>query len=234
MLRNLLFLLLFCAGHSFAFKFSPIVQEFKDKGKDKTKSFRLTNPSKEAIRVEAEAFIREIDIDNKETRTLTEDFVIYPSQIEIPAGNSQVIRLTYIGEKAKVEKPYRLIVRQIPNKLAQKKQKKTQINFLFEYVASLYVTPENAKAELVVNKAYKVNGNLIVEIENKGNKHILLRRYQLNLKQKNKSKKITFTKNSYEEFGNYNFLPGNKRKLVFKSFGELGVGKIEAKLKLQR
>ena len=149
--HKILCLLLFLTSLNVsAFKLSPIVQSFDFQGKNKTKTFRVINTNKKTIRLEAEVFTRNIDLNNVETRAESEDFIIYPPQLELKPGQSRAIRVTYTGKPVQSEVPYRLIVRQIPDKLAEKKKKsKNQINFLLEYIASLYVAPKDIKPELI-------------------------------------------------------------------------------------
>tara|TARA_Y100000768_G_scaffold389043_2_gene391408 strand:- start:4179 stop:4835 length:657 start_codon:yes stop_codon:yes gene_type:complete len=211
----------------FAFKLSPMKAEFGHKGKGATRSFRIINDTPEKIKVEAEIMSRNIDLNNNETRSETDLFTLYPPQLEVEAGKSKVIRVSYIGDKESVEKAYRLIVRQFPS---DKKPEKSggQINILFEYVASLYVTPKDARPNLKIKNAKKLNNSLSINFVNEGNKHTLLKNYRLNLKQGKKSKTIDFTEEKYKNLATQNILAGLERKIIVED-DQFKVGKIEAK-----
>lgn len=212
----------------YAFKLSPIVQSFDFEGKNKTKTFRVINTNKKTIRLEAEVFTRNIDLLNIESRTESEDFIIYPPQLELKPGQSRAIRVTYTGKPVQSEVPYRLIVRQIPDKLAEKKKSKNQINFLLEYIASLYVAPKDIKPDLIVTSAMRVNNNIDILFENRGTEHVLLRQYKIELKQGNKKDIIDFKSERYKKMGTQNILAGIKRKISFKNT-KFDIGKIEVK-----
>lgn len=197
----------------FAFKLSPMSVSLSEKGKKATKSFRVINTGKELVKVEAEVLSRSIDKNNKETRLETSDFTLYPPQLSVEPGKSRVLRVSYIGDKVSSEKPYRLVVRQIPLK-GKKKESSAQIKFLFEYVASVYVTPSKAKAKLESIKCLKVGDKLEIDFKNSGTKHSLLRRYKLIFKQKDKKRIVSFKKKSFEKIGSQNILAGLTRRLT--------------------
>ena len=201
-------------SNAYAFKLSPIVETFGFSSKEKTKTFRVVNTGKKKIRLETEVFKRIIDINNKEQRPSSDHFIVYPPQLEVAAGASRAIRVTYIGPETKKEEAYRLIVRQIPDKLEEKKDDKTQISFLFEYVASLYASPKNVKAKLSVVNALKSGSYIDLRFKNIGGKHILLREYKVKLSQGKNEKTIDFGDKKFEKFGSQNILAGIERKIL--------------------
>lgn len=216
---------IFLAQASYAFKLSPMSVELMDKGKKATKSFRVINTGKEKVKVEAELYSRKIDINNNEKREETSDFTLFPPQLEVEPGKSRVIRVSYVGKKVETEKAYRLVVRQIPD-INKKKKEGAQIDFLFEYVASVYVTPPSAKADIVVEKSLKISDQLEITFKNRGNKHVLLRRYNLRVTQGKKKEVISFNSKRHEKFGSENILAGLTRKLVLKD-QKFDPGKVE-------
>lgn len=213
-LKILFFLsLLGMSFYSFAFKLSPMSVTLSEKGKKATKSFRIVNTSKKEIKVEAEILARFIDKNNNETRKETTHFTLYPPQVAVEPGKSRVLRVSYIGEKVSSEKAYRLVVRQLPLK-DKKKENGAQINFLFEYVASVYVAPKKAKARLELIKCLKVGDKLEIDFKNSGTKHSLLRRYDIVLSQKDKKRVISFKKKKFEKLGSQNILAGINRRIT--------------------
>lgn len=228
--KIILVLLFIFSTNSFGFKLSPIVQTFGFEKQNKTKTFRILNTSKEAIRLETEIFKRIISIDNVETRPESSDFLVYPPQMILEAGASRAIRVSYVGKKTNIEQAYRLVVRQIPNKLKKKKEDKTQISFLFEYVASLYVAPQGVEEKLKVDTALKSGQNIEIKFQNIGSKHVLLRRFKLEAKQGDKKKTIRFKNKEFEKYGSQNILAGLKRKISIndnKNFFKPGPIKIQ-------
>lgn len=224
-----LFLFLAITSNTYAFKLSPIVQTFGLKGAERTKSFKIINTTQEEIMLEVEATKRVIAVDNTETRPETDDFIVYPPQLKVPAGKTQTLRVSYVGKPVAKEEAYRLIVRQIPNKLKKKKEEKTQINFLFEYVASLYISPGNTKPNLQVKSATSLNNRVNVIFENEGTEHILMRNLKLQLEQGKKKKEILFSSKEYEKLGSQNILAGIKREITINNIEGFKPGKVAAK-----
>lgn len=212
-----------------AFKLSPIVQTFGQKSNERTKSFKVTNTTNEEIILEVEAKRRFIDINNVETRADTDDFLVYPPQMKVAVGKTQTLRVSYVGKPVTKEEAYRLIVRQIPNKLKKKPVGKTQINFLFEYVASLYISPGKTKPNLEVSQALKISGGIEIKFENVGSEHVLLRKYKIEVSQGSKKKTLSFKSKKYEKLGSQNILAGLKRKIFIPDVSDFEVGKVKVK-----
>lgn len=219
--------LMLSISKSYGFKLSPMSVELSDRGKKATKSFRVINTGKKKVKVEAEVLTRKIDLNNKETREDTSDFKLFPPMLEVDPGKSRVIRISYIGQKVDSEKAYRLVVRQIPDP-QKKKEEGAQIDFLFEYVASVYITPKGAKPDIVVEKSLKVSDQIEINFKNRGDKHVLLRRYKIELKQDKLKSIVNFQSKRYEKIGSQNILAGLTRKLILKD-QKFKPGKVEVK-----
>lgn len=210
-----------------AFKLTPIVQEFGFSKKQRTKSFRVVNTNKENIKIEVASYTREVNNKGEEIRNATEDFMVYPPLFEVPAGKSQVIRVSYIGDEPEKEVPYRLIVRQIPPEGSDK----NQLTVVLEYVASMYVAPKNVKAKLEVEKAFVLNGQLNMTLFNSGSKHVLLSKFDLKVKQGKKSSRFNLKEKKYSKIGSVNMLSGIKRSIEMRvPAGSFSDGKVSLEL----
>lgn len=216
--KLLILILLTQSSIAFAFKLTPIVQTFAHKGKGATKSFKVFNPGNKTILLEIEPKTREIDVFNKESRADSDNFLVYPPQIEVKAGESRSIRVSYIGPQVKHENAYRLIVRQLPSRLKEKnKDSKNNLDFLFEYVASLYVSPGAIKPKINIISAIIKNQKVIIKFENEGTEHTLLKSYKFKLKQGAKSYVIDFKDPKYKKFATYNILAKSKRQILIEA-----------------
>ncbi len=181
---------LYC--HSvFSYTVTPIIQHFKSQGKEQTQTFLIENNSNNEIALEFEITNREIQSDGLEKRGATDDFNIYPLQMTLPAQSKRNIRVTYVGEKVlKQEAPYRLIVRQLP---INDNKSKSGVNFMFEYIASIYVSGEEIAEGDLQHKIIgeRINNRQIslrLSLKNHGAKHVLT---------ENLSFKITDGKNEF-------------------------------------
>lgn len=155
-----------------------MVQSFTVEGKNATRTFTVSNDGSKSISLEVFATTRSIAADGKESRNETKHFMVYPPQLTVKPGEKRSLRVSYIGPKNnEKEIPYRLVVRQLPVDMENKNKKKTgaQIDFMFEYVASLYVTKEGAKPSVSLDKIEVKGKQLQLSFSNNGSKHGLLK-----------------------------------------------------------
>lgn len=95
--------------------------EFDAKGRGATQTFQVDNNGDTEVALEVEALTRKIDLESKETREKTKDFMIYPLQLTVKPGEKKNIRVTYVGAELEKEQPFRLVVRQLPVNLEKEK-----------------------------------------------------------------------------------------------------------------
>lgn len=109
-----------------------------------------------------------------------DDFIIFPPQMVISPNKTQTVRVQWAGDIAPGrELPYRLIAEQLPIALDRAAAKGAHVSILMRYLAAIYIVPDNATPDIVVNsidKEQQKDGNnaLIFMIENKGTAHAVL------------------------------------------------------------
>ena len=160
----------------FAFRLDPMVVNFAPSGKLATQVVTLDNPTNDKIPVQVEVVTRD-EKSGTEKRDKTNEFTIYPEQVVLLPREKRNVRITFTGDEPKDEKSYRIIATQLPVELKEtnaKAAKKTGANvtFMLQYVASAYVTPKDAAADVKV-KEVKVTSpkNISVTLSNDGNAH---------------------------------------------------------------
>ncbi|HEX7675593.1 MAG TPA: fimbria/pilus periplasmic chaperone [Bdellovibrio sp.] len=163
-----------------AFKMSPMVITFMPSGSKATQVLTLENSGGDKVPVQIEAFVRGVDAKGEETRAKTSDFNIYPEQLVLLPNEKRNVRVTWAGEmKDGNEKSYRIIASQIPVEFketnAKSKKPGVNLNFLLQYVASAYVTPDKASANVKVKEARALPGKKVqVVLVNDGSAHKVL------------------------------------------------------------
>lgn len=177
MKRSLLpLLLLLLSQPVFAFKLSPMIANFAPSGSEATQNFILENTGAEKVSVVLEMFHRFTDMDGKETRTPTDEFMVNPLQLTLAPREKRVVRVTWTGSRQPDhELNYRLIVSELPTGPDQRKRL-SDVKFLMQYVASLYVTPANTQAKLSV-ESFKIlsDGRGELVLKNSGLAHQMLK-----------------------------------------------------------
>lgn len=245
------FLVLFSfSSSSLAFRVSPIELNFSTKGKQSVQTISLENTTDSKIPVEIFAYDR-IHKNGKETRVLTRDFYYFPKQFILKPGEKRNIRVSWMGIRDKTppkdkkkmmkkgktslvqEKAYRLSLRQVPVDLKRLKSKKTGISFLYNYVASLYVTPPRAKPDLKVLSHKRLKANKVeFEIKNAGGAHAILSSYNLHALGKNSM--VIDIKKQKDEVQGVNLLAGERRKVIMEVPKTLGKGQVSFEIKKRK
>lgn len=206
---------LFFGATAFAFRISPMVADFSIPANGLSQVFAIENPGKEKIPLQIEITTRVQDELGEEKRVTSQDFSIYPEQLVLQAGEKRNLRVTYVGNRElKTEVPYRLIVTQLPVDFKkQKADANVKVNFLLQYVASLYVQPKSIKSSVQL-KSFRVLGPKALEvlIENSGTKRQMLIESSVQFfdVDKNTIGKIEQVK----EIEGLNILAGSVRKVV--------------------
>lgn len=210
-----------------AFSLTPMVAEI-DAARGKTSaSFSLQNSTSEDIAIKAEVLQRDESVSGEEVRKPTEEFTLFPQQLVLKAGETRNLRVAYNGPKTvDSEKAFRLVVEQLPVKLAKTpvSTKKVDMKFMISFVASIYVLPEKAKMSA---QAQVVDGKLVVE--NNGNKHFLVKEIA-SIDIEKQGKVTPLNMQVLKDYLGENILPGKKRTIPLN--GEVGIGN-DAKLKVQ-
>jgi fimbrial chaperone protein len=216
-----LLLVLLVALPAHAFKLTPMQAEIDPKSENLSQVFVLENNGKDKVALKFEVTTRSHDVEGKETRTPSKDFTIYPEQMALEASDKRNIRVSYVGPKDVTrEIPYRFVVTQLPVKFKQEK-KASRLNFLLQYVASLYVSPDktNSKVELI-SVERKGDKAVQVTLENTGSAHQLTQAIELTVKEAKQAKPekiLNFGKKSLELFHSDNILPGERRSFLLET-----------------
>ncbi len=167
-----------------ALELTPMEVEFESQGTNASKTFQVENKYAKDIAVELKAYKRTINNKGEEARQETNEFLIFPKQVKLQPSKKIAVRVVWQG-KADVtsELSYRLIAEQLPVNFRKKdtKEKKVNIDFLLKYVASVYITPAEAKPNIVIEKIVKEKDRLKGTLKNLGNKHLVIGKINFSL-----------------------------------------------------
>lgn len=184
----------------------------------------IVNDGDGMIAIEASPRIRSYSKDGIENfEKEAENLVIVPSQMIIPSQGEQILNIRWIGPRdIAVERAYRLIIEYVSvseDKLKgiTTEQKRAGININYRIAKSFYVSPLNAKADIVVQKAEKtiVQGKDMLQLScaNIGNRHHIAHGLEVQITTaSNEEKTVSFTK--AELGGSINFLSQEVREIV--------------------
>lgn len=212
--------LLFSLTMASAFRLTPMVQEFSPSGQGARQTFTVSNDGNRPIAVRIEFAHREIDTHGNETlRDASNLFTAFPQQMVVQPNSQQIVRVQWRGSPAVgQEQAFRVIARQLPVAFEQE-QRDVNINIMFVYQASVYVTPPQKQPQLVmdsVRRTYDDQGNpqLTLEVNNRGNVHVIVGNPSVTVRSRQDgrtSSQVTLQGDALTGLNGSNILAGNRR-----------------------
>jgi len=236
MKKIILFLCLFSSSNLWAFRIIPMTLELN---KDRTSEYiTIENEAGKAtsnvpVAILVSATLRQVKINGDEQRPATELLRVFPNQFMLKPGETRRVKVTYTGDKeVKEEVAFRVIAEQLAVEGDQSKQKNkgSGINILLKYVAAVYFSPLDAKAQLeakatVEASKQKDKSIVMLKIKNAGTGHAIIKKPRLTLGQD-----ATTLANLDGEFlapiVGQNFLAGGEREFKLEIPTSLLPGKI--------
>lgn len=183
---------LFCiavAGNLWGLNLEPLSMSFSTSGRQSIKTFRVANDQDQPIAVRIYMTTRELMPDGSEERKPADsDFTVFPQRLFLVPGQNQAVRVQWKGlRSAESELAYRIIAEQLPVKdgnadSAQALERGgVALNFLYRFVGAVYVTPENARENIILKGVFPAEnsgntGSNRVELhfENTGTSHAII------------------------------------------------------------
>lgn len=218
-----------------SYQLSPSNISLTPSGSRSTASFQVTSTGVEPVAIEVQILERQMDINGVETRPDAEDeFMVYPPQILLQPGESQTVRVTWLGEpEMATEQAYRLITEQLPINLEREESApngiQVGITALYRYVASVYVTPREAASNVVLDATHEMrNGNdaLVLSFDNQGTAHQLLNDLTLTLE--TDGNRVELESEQLEGVSGENVLAQHQREFVLPWPDALPIGDVDA------
>ena len=227
---------LFAATPAEAFRFTPIVQDFKPSGREAVKNFTVTNTTPGRLAVEIRMARRSIAPDGTETLTPEDkDFIVFPSQVALEPGKTQTVQVRWVGAPdPKAELSYRIIAEQLPVELDKTRQDVASIRLLIKYEGSVYVVPKGVKSEIQLEGLRRVTGKdgkaqLEVSLANRGSAHGIVRAPKLALTD-SQGGHLTLSGEAVKGLDNVNILAGGMRHVLLPWPAKLKPGNVTGKL----
>ncbi|MDZ8186432.1 MAG: fimbria/pilus periplasmic chaperone [Nostoc sp. ChiSLP02] len=237
------FLLILGVQPALAFKLLPISRVFTPSGSGATQSYEIVNDGNESLAVEMSVVKRQMDITGTESYSdADDDFLIYPPQILLQAGEKQTVRVTWVGDpKPTLELAYRLVAQQVPIELQPNQANQTkpvgQVKVLMRYMGSLFIRPQNVQQKVVVDTVKLQKGNnganeLAITLHNEGNARAILKKLSLSLQVQGTT--VQLNSEQLAGINNAVILAGNKRLFVIPWPVGLPVGEVSTTLNFEQ
>ncbi len=136
--------------------------------RDKAVAVTITNESDDELVMQADVYLWKQKPGGEDELTLTEDMLVSPPIIKVPAKSHQVVRLARLIPPQPTEQmTYRLIVREIPE--AKPAKDKVQLTLALAFSMPVFITPPGAKNKLDCTVERTAVNAINAVCENSGN-----------------------------------------------------------------
>jgi len=198
-----------------AFSFSPMTVSIGSSGASAVMTYKVTNDSDQQTAVSIKVTTRTIDETGKETNVpVDKEFLVFPARVVLKPRSSQNVKVQYRGNPAITsEAAYRVFAEQLPVDFS--KSTSSGVSILLTYVAALYVTPKNAAAKLVIDRAIgsQKDGKqgINITVKNDGTQHALISNPVIRINQAAGLSALEFTGESASAIDGQNILAKSAR-----------------------
>lgn len=152
-----------------------------------TESIRLTNEEEIPVNVQISATSWDMDENGKFIETDTGDFIFFPRLMTLPPHEEKAIRVGYQGNFPALEKPYRLLIQELPPVRSPKEQREEKSSLGLTYVLKLsvplFVMPsqEPPAPEIAIDGVEPAEKGIKIGIKASGSHHIQVTKLEAQL-----------------------------------------------------
>jgi fimbrial chaperone protein len=219
-----------------AFELRPMSHTFEPSGSGVNRVFEVHNDLDEEVAVTLTVKTRSVDAEGVETLKDTKDFAIFPTEMLLKGKAAQVVRVRWQGAASlPSERAYRIIAEEVSLKRSKavSKGKAMGIKLVLRFGGTIYVAPDDAKADVVVASAKAVNTAkgpvLEIVLQNRGGRHALIDQPSLTVTS-GKTTGHVLAAELEKALAGENILAGSTRRLSLPWPKDLPAGPVEAKL----
>lgn len=166
-------LLVLCASEALAFSLQPTVTVLRLPADIDGETLILRNPRNVDLPVVFEILERTINEDGSEqTAPADEEFVIFPPQAVVRAGETQAVRIQWVGNALTKSRSFVLFASEQPVDLTG--QARSGVQTIFRIGASIHVTKQGFLSNPKLVSYRPERDGIIVSIENSGKEFIYM------------------------------------------------------------
>lgn len=166
-----------------AFDVQPTINVIELPSNARGIAVQVRNPRNVALPISVEIVERKVNPDGTEVQTPADDlFLVFPPQSTIAAGQTQALRLQWVGEPPQQSRSFTLYAAEVPVDLTNSTV--SGVQRILRIGASVHVTPASAKAKPIVRTAEAATGGTKVTIANEGDRFVYINSLSLSFKGK--------------------------------------------------
>ncbi|MBN2789882.1 MAG: fimbria/pilus periplasmic chaperone [Candidatus Delongbacteria bacterium] len=168
-------------GILYSYTFSPPTVTLSPSGINSSFIYTLKNESENVVPIDISVneFSKDIDGNHIQGEVVYDDFIIYPAQFILDAGEKRSVQIRWAGEPSfDIEKSYTVLCKEVllPENERKNNNKVAIVKVKKNYEGRLYIESENSAPKIAlkeINSPVNSDGEQELEIivENSGNKH---------------------------------------------------------------
>lgn len=221
---------LFPAGLS-AYTFSPSLITLAPYGNNSSAMYTLINTGDRIIPIDITIYELSKDIDGKTIQGMEvlDNFIVYPSQLLLKPNEKRSVQVRWVGDPSiPHEQSFTIFSREVPLPKTDAKKKKSEgatsfifINVLMNYAGRLYVTPEDAKPEIIIDSVVTRRNELnkpelVITCRNDGTRrgNLKTRRFMVTPVNKGMGQKVELTLENVPGMASSILVNGKRRYII--------------------
>ncbi|MBW8296716.1 fimbria/pilus periplasmic chaperone [Sphingopyxis sp.] len=136
-------------------------------------SVAISNPRRVPLPVTFDIVEREIELDGSEkTKAADEEFVIFPPQAVLQPGETQAVRIQFVGDTPTMSRSFTMFTTEVPVDLESSGL--SGVQRILRIGASIHVAPQGTAPKPVIASAVSEGSGTRIVIRNEGNRFVYL------------------------------------------------------------
>jgi fimbrial chaperone protein len=169
----------------------------------------IRNQDTAPLRMQAQAMTWQQDTDGKDVYAPTDDLIFFPRALEIPPGESRIVRVGVRAAPVTREETYRLFLEQLPPATPEAAPAGASLRVLLRVGVPVFVAPAQVERKASIDGPEIRAGQARWSVANEGNVHFVADRVELKAMARDGT--TLFTRQFQERY----FLAGARKPLLF-------------------
>jgi fimbrial chaperone protein len=167
----------------------------------------IRNDDKAPLRMQAQAMTWRQDADGKDVYEPADGLIFFPRALEIPPGDSRIVRVGVRAAPVSREETYRLFLEELPPAMPDSTPRGASVRILLRVGVPVFVAPAQLDRKAAISRLQMEGGQVRMAVANDGNAHFVADRVEMAVLARDGSR--LFTRQFQERY----FLAGASRPL---------------------
>jgi fimbrial chaperone protein len=167
----------------------------------------IRNDDKSPLRMQAQAMTWRQDAEGRDVYEPADTLIFFPRALEIPPGDSRIVRVGVRATPVSREETYRLFLEELPPPMTDSAPRGASVRILLRVGVPVFVAPAQSDRKGAINGLQLEGGRVRMTVANDGNAHFVADRVEMAVLSRDGSR--LFTRQFQERY----FLAGASKPL---------------------